>query len=185
MYLRSLFEVAPEKFGLTFYVGAAGALWSLGAVAGILLFEGLPQGHISHGKSLELPGDMVAILANNLLVLLVLASGILTFGFMAAAALLQNGFIFGIAMCSALHHGVQVKELFVVTIFHLIPELAGCWLVGAIGLQGIYVSLELYGGRVPCIGHCLKVGLMGVALTVVAAVVEIELSLKYLAEIYV
>jgi uncharacterized membrane protein SpoIIM required for sporulation len=163
-------------------------IWALAFVAGIwstaaLKPSGMPL--VGHRSPEPKPPDTLRILATNLVVLLISASGLFTFGLTSVITLLVSGLFVGLIVGASYHDGIGLSAILWLTLPHSM-ELIGLWLANAVGLMGYHHGRRLLETtkRIDCT-LLLEVLLLGLAITIIAACIEGEFTLKWVIGRYV
>lgn len=127
------------------------------------------------------------ILYVNLLPLLLAAGGLFTFGLTSVMTLLASGAFIGSIIGAALRDGLTMQMVLWLTLPHSI-ELVALWLASAVGMLGMrYNYIFLAAKATPQAidwRMIAKALLLAVLLTMMAAVIEGEFTLKRVVEWY-
>jgi uncharacterized membrane protein SpoIIM required for sporulation len=129
--------------------------------------------------------DTLRILATNLVVLLISASGLFTFALSSIVTLLVSGLFVGLVVGVSYQDGMSLSAILWLTLPHSM-ELIGLWLANAVGLMGYRLGRRLL-GTMERIDWTLLVEALVIALaiTIIAACVEGEITLKWVVGRYV
>lgn len=156
----------PYRLAAVIAVYVSGCIWAVTVPAGLFSPDS--------GAGAPLLG-VSAILKTNLAALLVMLAGLLTGGTSTVLEAFVNGVSFGGITRAFLAAGKGPGDLLIALGPHLLPEMLGFWVCGTVGLHGIQIMWSLVQGkRVGAddwIGEW-RAALIGVALTVTAAVLE-------------
>lgn len=176
--VRALIRTFILAFGIWALAFAAG-IWSTAA----LKPSGTP---LVRQQSLEVqPPETLSILATNVVVLLISASGLFTFGLTSAITLLISGLFVGLIVGASSHDGVGLSGILWLTLPHSM-ELIGLWLANAVGLMGYYHGRRLLETTKRIDSTLLlEALLLGLAITIIAACIEGEFTLKWVIGRYV
>lgn len=163
-------------------------IWALAFIAGIWSTAALkPSGtHLGgHRPPEPKPPETLRILGTNLVVLLISASGLFTFGLTSVVTLLASGLFVGLIVGASYHDGAGLSAILWLTLPHSI-ELIGLWLASAVGLMGYHHGRRLLEttNRLDCT-PLLEALLLGLAITIIAACIEGEFTLKWVIGRYV
>jgi uncharacterized membrane protein SpoIIM required for sporulation len=163
-------------------------IWALAFVAGIwstaaLTPSGIPLA--GHRSPEPRPPDTLRILATNLVVLLISASGLFTFGLTSVITLLVSGLFVGLIVGASYQDGVGLRAILWLTLPHSM-ELIGLWLANGVGLLGYHHGRRVLetSKRIDCT-LLLEALLLGLAITIIAACIEGEFTLKWVIGRYV
>jgi uncharacterized membrane protein SpoIIM required for sporulation len=149
------------------------ALWGLAFVGGYWSISSLPPQSPPMGIS---QGNL---LVNNLFVLLVTLSGLLTAGLASILEMLMNGIFAGAMTKSFVLSGLSIRQVVAMSWLHGSTELVGFWLAAGVGLEGVGLAWKfLHGRRTDFPVRRVVLG-AGVAflLIVLAALIEVNVSL--------
>ncbi len=179
------------KYYLCKTMGVSSALW-LGAFAISFWCAGAFPSSITsvrgnHSVSVLDTVTSIGILRNNLFVVFIAASGLFTFGLTAVMAMLASGAFVGLVVASSLRVGMPLNQILWLTLPHSV-ELIGFWMAGAIGMLGFSHGIAILTGKSTFnsadVRFLLKMLLVAVAITIIAAFVEGEFTIKRIAESY-
>ena len=127
------------------------------------------------------PDNAGHLLRNNLFSCLLIASGLVTFGWMAVLYLVLNGFVLGTSVTEQLAAGMEPLRIVLLIMPHGIFEIPALIMSGAVGLKSLDILLRMMVRpvRSTLVAGAKDTGLMlaaVVALLVVAAWVETHIT---------
>ena len=133
----------------------------------------------------ELPDkSFYDILENNLLVILLIIAGSITFSVLTFINLTSNSIIFGILIKSSLLVGVTLKKILILTLPHAIFEIPAIIIAGAAGFKIPYEIIRYLAGKKETIltkediKEYLTLALISITLIIIAAWIEANVTLR-------
>jgi uncharacterized membrane protein SpoIIM required for sporulation len=178
---RALTRTLILSFGMWALAFVAGA-WSAGAV------KPYASSFITPPSTEPSAPDTLRILATNLVVLLLSASGLFTFALTSVVTLLVSGLFVGVVVGVSYQDGMGLRTILWLTLPHSI-ELIGLWLANAVGLMGYSVGRRLVDERRSLDPRCatlfVEILVVALAVTIIAACIEGEFTLKWVVGRYV
>ncbi|MCL6439057.1 MAG: stage II sporulation protein M [Rubrobacteraceae bacterium] len=142
-----------------------------GALAGgVVPVIGVPGGNVVGADRFGAPGDPLGIASNNLVAVVLVALGSVTFGLLTVLLLFGNGMVAGIAVGAKLNEGWSLAEISAGVLPHGLLEIPGLLLAGVVGFKGLHWCLATIKGKSVenPFGDCL-VGLALAALLIICA----------------
>ncbi|MFG6147744.1 stage II sporulation protein M [Halobacillus sp. B23F22_1] len=90
------------------------------------------------------PASFWGLFENNLIVCLILASGLFFLGIPTLIYLAMNGLIVGLAIKQHVNNGMSNWEVFLKLAPHGVLEIPALLLAGVIGFKGLHILIELF-----------------------------------------
>ena len=153
-------------------------IWGIGVLWAQIYHPEIPETSLT--KPFEISISALGIFLNNLKVIMVNISGLISSGIITFFTLLLNGYVFGLI----LHNAIEEKFSFLfigAKIIPHFPEYIAIWLSGGVGLSGIYIFRRLNHMDIPLTKSeyilLLKYILLSILLIFIAAYTEKYISL--------